>query len=315
MSTEKAKEVWIQCPCFNEEKNLHVIYERFKNVAEANPLYNFRFLFVDDHSTDNTWSFLELIAGADSRVAAIRLAINAGAHAASSAGLQYNKGDCVIVMSADMQDPPEIIPSMIEKWEQGAKIVWAYRDEHERQNFLEGVLGSMYWFFMRKFVLPETHPRGADLFLADKQVVKVINTIKERNRSLLALLNVVGFEQASIAYHKQKRLHGKSKWRLSRKIKFTIDSIIGNTHLPVRLMSAMGIIISLISFVYGIKVVFNYFNGIPVAGWSSAILISLVIGGFTMTMLGIVGEYLWRILDEVRGRPYFVIEKSANLPE
>ncbi len=305
--------VWIQCPCFNEEKNLPVLYERFKKVAADNPAYDFHLLFIDDHSSDGTWKFIESVCQQDSMVSGIRLARNVGSHAACTAGLQHVEGDCVIAMSSDLQDPPEIIPRLIEEWMKGAKIVWASRRTHERENALAGLMGKIYWYVMRKYVLPETHFNGADFFLADKQVIEVINKITERNRSLLALLSSVGFEQTTILYDKQKRLHGRSKWKLARKIKFTIDSILGFTHLPVRIMSVTGIFISFIAFLYGCGVVFNYFKGNPIEGWSSAILLILVIGGFQMTMLGIIGEYIWRILDEVRGRPYFVVEQKRNL--
>jgi glycosyltransferase involved in cell wall biosynthesis len=310
---ETKPKVWIQCPCYNEELNIPVLYERFKAVADNNKEYDFHLLFVDDHSKDNTPAVVRGLSKNDGRVSGIRLASNVGSHAACSAGFQHADGDCVIAMSSDLQDPPEIIPAMLEKWKAGVKVVWAARKTHKRGNILAGILPGLYWFIMRKYILPESHPRGADFFLADRQVVEVISRITERNRSVLALISSIGFTQDTILYDKQKRLHGKSKWKFSKKIKFTIDSILGYTHLPVRIMSLVGIVISIISFIYGINVFINYFSGTPIPGWSSVMLVVLLIGGFQMTMLGIIGEYIWRILDEVRGRPYFVVEDKINL--
>ena len=310
---KRKKKVSVQFPCYNEQESLHELFQRCVDVANNMPNYDFNFLFVDDNSTDSTPIIINDFCLKDNRFGGIRLARNCGAHAACSAGLMYVKGDCVIAMSADLQDPPEIIPKLIEKWEEGNDVVWAERRDFKRKSFFSQISGRLYWFIMKKFVFSETHKEGADFFLIDKKVAEVINNISEKNRSVLSLINYVGFKHTSIPYEKEERKHGNSKWKISHKIKFTLDSIIGNSHMPIRIISLSGIILFVCSLVYAFKVFYNFFYGEPIEGWSSVILLILIIGSFTFVMMGVIGEYIWRILDEVRDRPYFVIEKEINI--
>ncbi len=304
--------VSIVTPAFNEARNLRALYERLRVTLRGMDA-DWEWLIVDDHSRDGTFDLVRELAQQDRRVKGVRLARNSGAHMALLCGLHRAAGDCAVVLAADLQDPPEVVPRLVTEWEQGAQVVWAGRETREGEG--AGTLGAalLYYWIMRRLVGMETMPeRGADFFLVDRRVLDALKLFRETNVSVPALITWMGFRQREIGYTKQSRQHGASGWSLRKKLKLLVDSITSFTYLPIRLMSYLGCAVSAAGFIYAGIVFLNFIFSESVQGWSSLMVVLLVLNGIQMTMLGVLGEYLWRALDESRQRPRFLVEDEAH---
>lgn len=302
----------IVTPAYNEADNLPVLHERLSNVLKSSSL-EWEWIIVDDHSGDDTFGVITSLAKKDPRIHGIRFAKNFGSHKAITCGLHKAKGNCVVVMAADLQDPPETISDLVEKWQAGAQVVWAVRRARKGEKASRIRFSRLYYFLMRQISgLKEIPASGADFFLIDRVVLKAFDQFQESNANVLALITWMGFRQTSIFYDKQSRHYGRSGWSLEKKLKLVVDSITSFTYFPVRFMSYFGFVVALLGLGYAMVVIINAFRGQPVQGWSSLMLVVLVLGGFQMLMMGILGEYLWRALDESRRRPQYLIEAVTD---
>lgn len=300
-------------PAHREEKNLPVLYERLKATLDPIAGLDWEWVVVDDHSPDGTFAVLEHLAAADARVRAVRFSRNFGSHKAILCGLAEAQGDCAVVICSDLQDPPEVIPQLLDVWQRdGAQIVWGQRGQRLGEAPSSLAFANLYYWLMRKVVgLDNMPPTGADVFLLDRFVIDTLSRFNEQHVSLIALLSWVGFRQSSITYDRQERLHGASSWSLGKKIKLVVDSVTGFSYLPIRAISLAGLVAALVGFGYaGVVVVSRLFGQQP-EGWSSLMVVLLVMGGLQMITMGILGEYIWRALDQSRQRPPFVVEKRT----
>lgn len=299
----------IVTPAYNEARNLPVLYERLREVLNGLAV-RWEWIVVDDHSSDETPRVLEQLALQDSRIVGLRLARNGGSHLALTCGLHHARGEAAVVMAADLQDPPEVLPELLAHWREGWQVVWAVRAHREGEKASTLAFSRLYYWLMRHIVgIKEMPGTGADFFLVDRRVIEAFKEFRERNASMLALITWMGFRQTAITYEKQARLYGRSGWSFGKKIKLVIDSITSFSYLPLRLMSYIGLFVALSGFLYAAYVVIWAWIGNPVEGWSSLMVAVLVIGGMQMLMMGILGEYLWRALDEARRRPLYFIEE------
>jgi len=302
----------IVTPAYNEAKNLPALHQRLQQVLEKMAV-RWEWIVVDDHSSDETFAVIRQIASQDDRLRGLRLSRNFGSHIALTCGLHQGQGDCVVVMAADLQDPPETLPELFAKWQEGAQVIWAVRARREGEKASTRGFSRLYYLMMRTIVgIKEMPATGADFFMLDRQVVNAFRQFGETNVSILALITWMGFRQSSITYDKQPRLHGRSGWSLRKKVKLAIDSITSFSYFPIRLMSYLGFAISLLGFLYACFIIFHAITGQPPQGWSSLIVVVLVVGGIQMLMMGVLGEYLWRTLDEARRRPRYLIEAVVN---
>lgn len=296
-------------PIYNEEGNLPVFYERLKNVTDKSG-HTFEFIFVDDGSSDNSFSILKNLQGSDARVKVIQFSRNFGSHAGCLAGLIYSKGDAVTFLSADLQDPPELIPELAEKWISGYEVVIGIR---KWEKHIGRFFPSVYYSLVRKFALKNMPQMGTDLFLIDRKVVNAIKNISEKNTSVFGLILWSGFHQALVHYEKGIRYKGASKWTFGKKIKLFIDTFVSFSYFPIRLISGLGIVLAALGFLYAAIVIINkLFFSKAVEGWASIMVVLLVVSGIQLLMLGILGEYLWRNFDESRKRPIFIIDKTIG---
>jgi glycosyltransferase involved in cell wall biosynthesis len=299
-------------PAYNEEQNLRVLYERLCAVLDSLDM-EWEWIVTDDHSSDRTFEVLSELGQRDARVRALRFSRNFGSHAGVSCGLRYSRGSCAVVIAADLQDPPEVIPQLLEAWQSGAQVVWAVRAFREGEDRSTVQLAGLFYWVMRNVIgMRELAATGADFFLADRRVIDTFCGFDERNVNLFALLAWLGFRQRTIAYSKEARLHGESGWTLKKKIKLAVDSITAFSYFPVRVMSWTGIITAIAGFGYALLVIYNALTGERPEGWSSLMVAVMVIGGLQMLMLGILGEYVWRALDEARKRPRYTIEAATH---
>lgn len=300
-------------PAFNEESNLPALYAELKGVLDAQDGLTWEWIVVDDHSRDGTFAAMSDIARNDPRVRCLRLSRNSGSHVALTCGLHASRGDSIVVMAADLQDPPSAILELMARWRDGAHIVWAARGM--REGVEKGALrfSNLYWWLVRKMVPETTIPEtGADFFLVDRQVVEGFRQFDERNISTFMLINWMGFRQETVTYTKRARLHGTSGWTLRKKIQLVLDTLISFSHLPIRAMSVIGATAALCGLLYAIWVGANWMFGRPVEGWSSLMIVTLTIGGLQMLMLGALGEYMWRTFENGRRRPLYLIERSTQ---
>jgi glycosyltransferase involved in cell wall biosynthesis len=299
-------------PAHNEADNLPALFDRLHHVLDAlTP--DWEWVIVDDHSSDATFAVAAELVRRDSRVRCLRFSRNFGSHVAITCGLEHADGRCVVVMAADLQDPPETLPTLLERWRQGNQVVWAARDRREGEGVATRALSRLYYVLMRKVVgisnLPST---GADFFLIDRTIVTALQEFNERNSSLFALITWMGFRQATIRYDKEARVHGRSGWTLRKKLKLFVDSITSFTYLPIRLISYVGIATAFAGFAYAGFVFAYTLAGHRVQGWSSLMIVVLVASGVQMLTMGVLGEYLWRALDESRRRPRYLIEARTG---
>jgi dolichol-phosphate mannosyltransferase len=299
---------------FNEEGNLPLLYDRLLKLDWAELSLEPEFIFVDDHSNDRTPDILAGMAAADTRVKVLRFSKNFGSHKAFSAGLECSTGDAAVVLAADLQDPPETIPLLVDKWRAGARVVWAVRGSREGETFVTKFLSRLYYKLMRRFAEVRPPPAGADFLLVDRSVVEQLRAAPEKHTSLISLIQWMGFEQDQIVYDKSARFSGRSKWTLRKKIKLAVDTFVSFSYAPVRLASLCGVLFAFSGFLYAAAIALRaIFLGREVQGWSSLMCVLLIVSGVQLLILGILGEYLWRTFDESRGRPRFIVEKRINL--
>jgi polyisoprenyl-phosphate glycosyltransferase len=299
-------------PVFNEEANLPRFHEAV--TAVMRPLgCEWEFVFVDDGSRDRSFAAIEALRARDHRVNAVRFARNFGSHIAIAAGIDRSRGDATVVMAVDLQDPPEVIREFIAKWRDGYDIVWGARTGRDESLIRRWLMASFY-ALVRRFAIP-TYPKGGtgSFCLISRKVADTFRQCAERNRLTFGLIAWSGFRETQVPYHRPARVAGASSWTFGRRVKSAIDTFISFSFVPIRAISYFGLLVSLVSFVFGFYVVFNKLRyGTHVEGWTSVMLAVLILGGVQLTMIGVLGEYLWRILDEARGRPLYVVERSIG---
>ena len=302
----------IVTPAFNEAANLPVLYARLV-AAMRDVGGDWEWIVVDDHSRDETFAVIEALALRDARVRGFRLSRNSGSHVAITCGLHQVDSDAAVMMAADLQDPPETLAAMVARWRQGAQVVWATRRARPGDPSHRGFAAVYYWMMRRPVGMTEMPARGADFFLVDRVVVDAFRRFSERNVSVLALITWLGFRQEYVEYDKQQRVSGQSGWTLARKIKLVVDSITSFSGFPIRLCTYVGLMFLMCSLVLVLFAVAL----LPQLGGGLLLVLSLIVGlaGFQLVALGIVGEYVWRALEETRRRPPYLIEAMAGQRE
>jgi len=301
-------------PTHNEEENVKITIEEL--IAIINPISivnEIKILIVDDHSSDNTYNVVSSMD--DSRVSCLRLSRKSGSQTALRAGLMEASGDVTLCMSADGQDDPDCLKDMLLKWDGGCKVVWALRKNRDNESFAYRLFVQIFYktlFWVTWNTWAGIDLSCADFCLLDKSVVKAINACKERNTSVFGLIAWLGFEQGYVEYKRRKRMSGLSKWSFRNRLRFAKDWIIAFSGLPLKLMTIVGFLVALSGFLYSLYIIFNAFTGNPAPGLSSIMVVVLVLSGVQMMMLGVIGEYLWRNIDESRKRPLYFVEKKTT---
>lgn len=303
--------VSIVVPVYHNATSLPQLLARFQQLAGSDPHDRFEFVFVDDGSRDHSFAVLQALQRTDARIRVIKLSRNFGSNAALLAGLDQARGEAVAVIAADLQDPPELIAEMLVHWRQGYKVVLAAR-QSRGDPLLTRLLANTFYFLFRRFAIPTMPRQGFDFFLIDRQVCDLIKSIQESNAYLMGMILWLGFEPVVLPYHRRQREErfGKSMWSLTKKLKYFIDAFVAFSYVPVRAASLLGISLSIAGLLYAVALlILRLFSDIPVVGWLSLMAVLLVVSGVQLLMTGILGEYLWRNLDETRRRPRFVIDR------
>lgn len=304
------KTISIIIPVYYNEQSLPLLFTELLKIEQKllKKEIAMELIFVDDGSGDNSMKELLKIKQQRENTKVIKLTRNFGSIHASKTAFKFVTGDCFLMLAADLQDPPSLILEMVDKWLNGAKFVICER-ETRQDPITSKVFSYIYYKLVCLFVIKNYPSGGFDLMLMDKTLLPYLQkTGKNINTALFAYW--LGFEPQILYYERDKRIHGKSRWTISKKIKFFIDSLLGFSIVPIRLISVIGIIVSLIGFIYGLFIVINsIFGNIPVAGFATIVALISFLLGLIIIMLGIIGEYIWRIFDEVNYRPESVIDE------
>ncbi|HKR14429.1 MAG TPA: glycosyltransferase [Pyrinomonadaceae bacterium] len=307
------KRISIVIPVYQNELNIAPTYQALTSELSKDNHVDFELVFVNDGSTDYSWEELLKVYNADpERVTLINLLRNFGQVPAMLAGFANAAGDCVVAMSADLQDPPGVVLQMVEEWRRGHKLVIATR-ESRRDSFLNKLTSKLFYRMMRKFALPNMPLGGYDFFLIDRSIVELLLRMDERNRFLQGQILWLGHRPKLIHYERRKRELGKSQWSLSRKVKYFIDGFVAYSFFPIRLVSVAGIAVFFVGLILSVIIaVQTILFGTRAVGWSSLMVALLTLNGLQMMMIGIMGEYLWRNFDETRKRPLYLIESVSK---
>jgi dolichol-phosphate mannosyltransferase len=302
-------------PIYYNEPNIPPFYQALKETVLAKNAFDYEIIFVDDGSRDNSFAELLKLRELDSKIKIIKLARNFGGHEATITGFAYAMGDCLTVIASDLQDPLELILQLYEKWEAGVKVVLAER-ESRKDAWHEKFFAAFYYRIIKKYALPNIPKKGFDVFMLDKQVYQHINKMSGKNTNINGLILWCGYPYETVRYTRRKREIGKSRWTFAKKVKTFLDTLFGFSYVPIRLMSVLGFLFSLAAFAYAVWIVVDaIMYGSQLAGWPSMMAVLLGVTGIQLIFLGIIGEYLWRNLDEARQRPLTVVEQVIGLEE
>jgi dolichol-phosphate mannosyltransferase len=305
----------IVVPVYYEGESVRVAHDGITRVLRDRlPQYDFELIFVDDGSGDDSFSHLSALAADCPYVRVMKLAQNVGSHMAIRAGLEHATGDVACFLACDLQDPPGVIPQMLDALKAPVQIVWAVRNSR-RDSVTSKLASKIFFGLARALVSKNLPPNGASMFLLGPEALRSVGRYRERNLTLEGLFATMGFPQAYVTYERGERVFGKSKWTMAKRLKLFADFFVGYSYTPIRMMSFFGLAVAALGFVYAIIVLLNkMIRGKPIQGWTSLMLVLLIMGGVQMTMLGVIGEYVWRALDETRKRPRYVIQTILNEP-
>lgn len=313
MKSAKPVLLSIVIPVFNEELGIPKLLEELQRFFSAHPDLSIEVIFVDDHSSDATQELLSAACRIHDGFRYLRLMRNSGSHVAILAGLSHSQGECVVFMAADLQDPPELLPQMLKLWREGFRVVWAVRECREEVSLTERYMANLFYWLLNHMSSLSLPPTGADFALLDRRVVKTLLDAIGASPSIVADIASLGFHETQLPYIKQARRLGKSKWTLRMRLKAFADAFVGHTFAPIRAMSYFGFACASFGFIGAIVTIALRLIGMThQQGWAGLMVTILVIGGVQMMMLGVLGEYLWRTLNEVRRRHLFIVEDDVS---
>lgn len=309
------KKISIVIPMYFEEEVAKECYSRTKKVLEKLNKYEHEIVFVNDGSKDKTLEILEKIAEEDKNVKVISFSRNFGHQAAVTAGLKYTIGDAVVIMDADMQDPPEVIEDMINLWEQGNEVIYAKRKSRKGETKFKLFTAKMFYKILNGLSNSEIPKDTGDFRLADRKVIDVINSLPEHNKFLRGLFSWVGFKQVPLEYERKERFAGKTKYPLNKMLKLASDGIISFSTKPLKLLGFLGIISVFISIIILIYALLSYLFKLNqlTPGWSSLMVTITFLGGMQLLSIWLISEYIGKIYDESKGRPEYIIDKKINI--
>ena len=308
------KKISIIIPAYNEEESLPYLYKRLNKLMNEITNYEFEVLFINDGSKDKTLDLIKEMRGKDERINYVDFSRNFGKEIAMIAGLDYAKGDAVIFMDADLQDPPELVPELIKYWEEGYDDVYAKRRTRAGETFFKKFTSKMYYKILQKLTRVEIQKDTGDFRLLDRRCVNALKKLRESQRCSKSMFSWIGYNKKEVLYDRDPRIAGKTKWNYKRLVDLAIDGITSFTTSPLRISTYISIPTFLTLFIYFIYVIIkaNVINE-PIQAFQAIILLILFFSGIQIILIGIIGEYLGRIFNETKNRPlYFVDEYNGE---
>ncbi len=302
----------IVIPVFNEEAVILESHKRLKTIMDTcNESYEM--IFVDDGSSDNTLELIKEICKQDSCSRMVSFSRNFGHQTAITAGMEFATGDVVIIIDADLQDPPEVILDMIAKWKEGYQVVYGKRLQRKGETFFKKMTAKIFYRILNLLTDVEIPVDVGDFRLIDQKVCEALKSLPERNRYVRGLVSWVGFRQTSVTYNREERFAGETKYPLRQMFRFATDGITSFSHKPLKISIFFGSILSMFSFIYMIVVIYQkLFTNAVISGWASTMAVILFFNGVTLIMLGIIGVYIGRIYDEAKARPLYIVGETVG---
>ncbi|AIQ11160.1 glycosyltransferase family 2 protein [Paenibacillus durus] len=299
-------------PMYNEEEVISHTYERLKEVMDRSG-DAYELIFVNDGSRDRSADMIREIADQDGHVKLIDFSRNFGHQIAITAGMDYARGEAVVVIDADLQDPPEVILELIAKWKQGYEVVYAKRMKRHGETFFKKITAKLFYRLLSRLTSVDIPTDTGDFRLIDRKVCDVLRELKEKNRYVRGLVSWVGFRQTMVEYVREERFAGETKYPLKKMIRFALDGITSFSHKPLKIASYLGFLLSFSSFVFLFFVLMQkWFTSRTVPGWASIVGVNLLFNGIVLMILGVIGEYIGRIYDESKDRPLYIVREAVG---
>jgi polyisoprenyl-phosphate glycosyltransferase len=307
----RLKQLSVVAPMYNEEATAEVFYRRLCEALEGVP---FELVLVNDGSSDETGEILDRLAEGDPRVRVLHLSRNFGHQTAITAGLDHAAGDAVVMIDADLQDPPEAIPTLLERWRAGADVVYAVREQREGETRFKLTTARWFYRLMSKMAAIDMQQDAGDFRLLDRRALDALLAMRERSRYLRGMTVWVGFTQAAVTYKRDARYAGDTKYTLGKMVRFALDAMASFSHAPLQAATILGFIFSFVAFLAIPVVLILKLVGSYLPGFSTITVVILLLGGIQLIAVGIIGEYVGRIYDEVKRRPLYLIRERRNMP-
>ena len=304
------KKISVLIPAYNEQEVLPILFDRLGALADSQKDFEFEFFLVNDGSRDDTLSIIAQYAEKDARVSYINLSRNFGKEIAMIAGLDHATGDATVIIDADLQEPPELIPEMIKLWQDGYDDVYARRKSRAGESWLKKLTSTWYYRLLQSATSIPIQVDTGDFRLLDKRCVEAIRSFRESGRNTKALFSWIGYKKKEIMYDRDPRVAGETKWNYPKLINLAVDGITSFTTTPLRLASVFGFVVSFTAFLYIMYLLIRPLFGVQTGGgYSSLMAVMLFLGGVQLLSLGIIGEYIARIFNETKNRPLYFVEK------
>jgi dolichol-phosphate mannosyltransferase len=310
-SRREPKLLSVVAPVFNEQELVEAFVRRACAAVGALP---FELVIVNDGSTDQTPALLDRIAEADPRVRVVHLSRNFGHQAALTAGLEHAIGDVVVMIDADLQDPPELIQTMLDEWRRGSDVVYAVRAARDGETAFKLATASWFYRLFDKLTQIDLEPNSGDFRLLDRRALDALLSMTERSRFLRGMTVWVGFTQSAVSYEREPRHAGETKYTVRRMLRFSLDAIASFSHLPLQLATYLGMLSASVAFIAIPVVIGLRIAGSYLPGFSSITIAILLLGGIQLIALGVIGEYVGRVYDEVKHRPLYIVSEERNRP-
>ena len=306
------KKISVVVPCYNEEDVILEFYHELHRImAERLQMAEYEILFVDDGSKDASAGIMKELSKKDEHVEFISFSRNFGKESAIYAGLQFAEGDYTVIMDADLQHPPEVIPEMYRLWQDGYEVVEGIKKSRGKESILHGMSAGLFYGIMSRMMRMDMRS-SSDFKLLDRKVVNVLLGLGERNTFFRALSFWAGFRAAKVEYEVQERAFGSSKWSFRSLVRYAVSNVTSFSTIPLQMVTVMGMVSIIFSVILALQTLVKYLTGTAVEGFTTVILLILIIGGFIMISLGIIGHYLARIYEEVKGRPRYIIRSRTQ---
>jgi glycosyltransferase involved in cell wall biosynthesis len=304
------KKISLLIPAYNEQEVLTHLYERLNKLAGETPDYDFEFLFVNDGSRDRTLEIIKKYAEIDHRVAYVNLSRNFGKETAMLAGIDHVTGDATVIIDADLQDPPELIPEMIKYWEEGYDDVYAKRRSRAGESWFKKATSELFYKILQKSTNIPIQQDTGDFRLLDKRCIEALREFRESERYTKGMFSWIGYKKKEVLYDRDPRAAGETKWNYAKLTNFAIDGITSFTTAPLRISTFLGLLVSLAAFIYILYLVIRTIAfGTDLAGYPSMMAVILFLGGIQLLSLGVIGEYVGRIFNETKNRPLYFVEE------
>lgn len=297
-------------PCFNEQDVVRAFYERVTAACRQADLYEL--VLVDDGSTDATWAIIRSLATEDAHVVGLRLSRNHGHQLALTAGLAHARGGRVLIIDADLQDPPELLAEMMKMMDRGADVVYGQRRQRQGESAFKLATAHLFYRFLNLLSDTEIPTDAGDFRLVNRRVLDTFNSMPEHQRFIRGMISWVGFEQVPLLYDRNERAAGHSKYPLRKMMRFAADAVTSFSTKPLRLASYLGLTVAGLCLVATIYLIAGHYLGYTVPGWTSLIVVILLVGALQLFVLGIIGEYLGRLVIESKGRPLYIVAETAK---